>query len=100
MDKCLVPNTNPVKLLNGIMLVVCFFAARIAFGFYYSYAIVSDLYVVAVDNINASGPWTITVSAGLIMLIISTMVLLNSHWFILILSFVQKKPRAPKVATE
>lgn len=96
MDKYLVPNSNPIKLLNGILLVVCFFLARIAFGFYYSYAIVRDLYIVAADNIAAHGPWSLNVSAVTISLIILTMCVLNSHWFFLIISFVQKKPRTTK----
>lgn len=93
MDKCAVPNSNPFKLLNGIVLVLFFFLARIAFGFYYSYAIWRDLYIVTLDNISSNGPWVINFGGVLIALIIFIMVILNSYWFTLILSFVQKKPR-------
>lgn len=93
MDKGLIPNDNPIKLMNGILLVLCFFLARIVFGFYYSYAIWHDLYIVVLDNINAGGPMVINFGGVLISVIIFIMVILNSHWFFLILKFVRKKPR-------
>jgi len=99
MDKLRISNESPVKLINGILVVVLFFGARIVFGFYYSYKVVQDLYIVLSDNLATNGPWGVNVSSVTITLILLTMCILNANWFLLIIKFILKPPRA-KIVTE
>jgi hypothetical protein len=87
MEKMALPNAHPLKIINGILLLLFFFVFRILLGIGYSVVVSQDIY----SRISGMTDWSDQHFAYYNLFAMGSLSVLNVYWFFLLFSLMMAK---------